>query len=99
MSRARQNRRAAAHQRAAARAGRMTAEQAMRPAVGGRSKVSYAGSASGGYGSDWSRAAHVGGAIKPVVIDARWSGHDARLSEQETQPRVRHRAARPVSGR
>jgi hypothetical protein len=73
MSNRRENRRAAAHQRAAARSGRMTAEQAMRPAVGGRSKISYQGSATGGYGSDWSRAAHVGGADKPLIIDARWS--------------------------
>ena len=79
MGAARQNRRAAAHQRAAARSGRMTAQQAMRPATGGRSKVSYQGSATGGYGSDWSRAAHMGGADKPIVIDVRWS---ATVTEQ-----------------
>lgn len=51
----------------------LTTRQAMRPATGGRSKVSYQGSASGGYGSDWARAAHVGGADKPVLIDRRWT--------------------------
>lgn len=51
----------------------MTAQQAMRPATGRRGKTSYAGSASGGYGSEWSAPMNVGGALKPVVIDSRWS--------------------------
>lgn len=45
----------------------------MRPVTGRRGSVSYAGSATGGYGSDWSAPMNVGGAIKPVVIDSRWS--------------------------
>lgn len=69
MSRARQNRRAAAHRRA----GRLTGRQAMAPSTGRRGKVSYAGSAAGGYSSEWAAPMNVGGAIKPVVIDRRWS--------------------------
>ena len=74
----------------------LTIGQAMRPAVGGRSKVSYAGSGDSGYASDWSKPGSVGGKEKPVIIDARWSGHDARLTQQETEPRVHYRPARRI---
>ena len=56
----------------------VTTQQAMRPVTGRRGRVSYQGSATGGYGSDWSRAAHLGGADKPIVIDRRWSSTVSR---------------------
>lgn len=45
----------------------------MRPVTGRRGKTSYAGSGQTGYGSEWAAPMNVGGAIKPVVIDRRWS--------------------------
>lgn len=72
-ARERRNRSRAGKRAAWARSQQITTRDAMRPVTGGRGRVSYQGSGADGYRSDWSRAAHVSGQIKPVVIDRRWS--------------------------